>query len=96
MIYADNAGVVSQSPKQLRKITVAIVVVCAAFGLTESEAKTETMCLRTKGMPEPIAMFNIEADGKTKLNASEPPELSPSGGMPKDLGVNSGCRDKSS
>ena len=28
-----------------------IVVVCAAFGLTLSEAKTEIMCLRAKGMP---------------------------------------------
>ena len=29
-----------------------IVVVCAAFGLTVSEAKTEVMGLRTKGMRE--------------------------------------------
>ena len=29
-----------------------IVVVCAAFDLAVSEAKTEIMCLRTKGMPE--------------------------------------------
>ena len=42
---------------------VVIVVVCAAFGITASEAKTENMCLRTTGMPEPIAMFNIEAAG---------------------------------
>ena len=48
MLYADDAGVVSQSPKQLRKMMVVIVVVCAAFGLTVSEAKTEIMCLRAK------------------------------------------------
>ena len=52
MFYADNAGVVSQSPEQLRKMMGVIVVVCAAFGLTVSEAKTEIMCLRAKGMPE--------------------------------------------
>ena len=33
---------------------------------------------------------------KKKLNASKPPELSPSGGMSKYLGGNIGCRDKSS
>ena len=39
------------------------VVVCAAFGLTISEAKTEIMCLRTKGMPESTAIFSVQADG---------------------------------
>ena len=34
------------------------MVVCAAFGLTVSEAKTEIMCLRTKGMPESTAIFS--------------------------------------
>ena len=38
-----------------------IVVVCAAFGLTVSEAKTEIMCLRAKGMPESTATFSVEA-----------------------------------
>ena len=38
-----------------------IVVVCAAFGLTVSEAKTEIMCLRAKGMPEFTATFRVEA-----------------------------------
>ena len=37
-----------------------IVVVCAASGLIVSDAKTEIMCLCTKGMPEPIAVFNME------------------------------------
>ena len=52
MLYADDAGVVSQSPQQLRKMMGVIVVVCAAFGLTVSEAKTEIMCLHARGMPE--------------------------------------------
>ena len=41
-----------------------IVVVCAAFGLTVSEAKIEIMCLRAKGMPESSTIFNVEAVGQ--------------------------------
>ena len=36
MLYADDAGVVSQSPEQLRKMMGVIVVVCVEFGLTIS------------------------------------------------------------
>ena len=63
MLYADNAGVVSRSPEQLRKTMDGIVVVCAVFGLTVSEAKTEIMCLRAKGMSESTAVFSVEAAG---------------------------------
>ena len=63
MLYADDAGVVSQSPEQLRKMMGVIVVVCAAFGLTVSE-KTEIMCLRAKGMPESTATFSVDAAGQ--------------------------------
>ena len=72
MLYADDAEVVSQSPEQLRKIIGVIVVVCAAFGLTVSEAKTEIMCLRAKGMPESTATFSVEAaiQGCTTRRAS--------------------------
>ena len=41
--------------KQLSKMVVVIVTVCAAFGLTVSEAKTELMCLRTRGKPDAAA-----------------------------------------
>ena len=34
---------------------------CAAFGLTVSEAKAEIMCLRTRGMPNATATFSVEA-----------------------------------
>ena len=61
MLYADDVGVVSQSPEQLIKMMGVIVVVCAAFGLTVSEAKTEIMCLRAKGMSESTATFSVEA-----------------------------------
>ena len=59
MLYADDAEVVSQSPEQLRKMTGVIVVACAAFDLTVSEAKTEIVCLRAKGIPESTATFSV-------------------------------------
>ena len=64
MLYADEAGVVSQSSDQLRKMMGMIVVVCAAFGVIVSEAKTEIMCLRVKGMPESTAIFSVEVAGQ--------------------------------
>ena len=65
MLCADDAGVVSQLPEQLRKMIGVIVVVCAVFGLTVSEAKTEIMCLRAKGMPESTATFSVEGTSTT-------------------------------
>ena len=46
MFYAEDAGVDSQPPEQLKKMMGVIKVVCMAFGLTVSEAKTEIMCVR--------------------------------------------------
>ena len=71
MLYADDAGVVSQSPEQLKKMMGVIVVVCAAFGLTVSEAKTEIMCLRAKGMPESTATFSVKAAGQVYNQTNE-------------------------
>ena len=71
MLYADDAGVVSQSPQQPRKMTGVIVVVCVAFGLAVSEAKTEIMCLRPKGMPESTATFSVETTGQVYNQANE-------------------------
>ena len=64
MLYADDTGAVSQSSDQLRKMMEVIVVVCAAFGPTVSEAKTEIMCLRAKGMPESTATVSLEVAGQ--------------------------------
>ena len=64
MLYADDAEVVLQSPEKPRKTMGVIVVVCAAFGLTVSKAKTEIMCLCTKGMPESTVIFSVEAAGQ--------------------------------
>ena len=41
-----------------------IGVMCAAFGLTVSEAKTKIMRLRAKGMPESTAIFSVDAAGQ--------------------------------
>ena len=70
MLYADDAGVVSQSPKQLSNM-VGVTVVCAAFGLRVSEAKTEMISLRTKRMPESTAMFSVEAVGQVYNQTNE-------------------------
>ena len=48
-----------------------IVTVCAAFGLTVSEAKTEIMCLRTRRMPDAIATFSVEAAGQVYKQTHE-------------------------
>ena len=71
MLYTDDAGVVSQSPEQLRKMMRVIVVVCAASGLAISEAKPEIMCLCAKGMPESTAMFRVSAAGQVYNQTNE-------------------------
>ena len=71
MLYADDAGVVSQSPEQLGKMMGVIVVVWAALGLTVSETKTEIMCLRAEGMPESTATFSVEAAGQVYNQTNE-------------------------
>ena len=71
MLCANDAGVVSQSPEQLRKMMGVIVVLCAAYSLTVSEAKTEITCLRPKGMPESTATFSIEAASQVYNQANE-------------------------
>ena len=48
-----------------------IVVVCAVFGPTVSEAKSEIMCLRAKGMPESTATFSVEATGQVNNQTHE-------------------------
>ena len=71
MLYTDDTGVVSRSPEQPRKMMGVIVAVCAAFGLTVSEAKTEIMCLRAEGMPESSTTFSVEAAGQVYNQTNE-------------------------
>ena len=48
-----------------------IMVVCAAFDLTVSEAKTEIVCIRTNGMLESTAIFSKEAPGRVYNQTNE-------------------------
>ena len=48
-----------------------IVVVCVTFGLAVSEAKTEILCLRTKGMPGETYIFSVEAAGQMYHQTNE-------------------------
>ena len=55
----------SQSlPKKLSRMKSLIVVVCAAFELNVPDAKTEIICLRTKGVPEATTILSVEAAGQ--------------------------------
>ena len=47
------------------------MVVCAAFGLTVSEAKTEITCLRAKGMPESTVKFSVDVTGQVYNQTNE-------------------------
>ena len=44
---------------------------CAAFGLTVSETKTEIMCLRAKRMPESTATFSVKVVGQVYNQTNE-------------------------
>ena len=48
-----------------------IMVVCAAFSLTVSEAKTEIICLRARGMPESTATFSVGAADQVHNQTNE-------------------------
>ena len=67
MLYADDAGIVSRSRNSLAKMAD-IVAVCASFGLTVSEAKTETKCLMTKRMNR-VTCYTEAADQVYKPTA---------------------------
>ena len=47
------------------------MVICAAFDLTLSEAKTETMCLRSKEMPESNTIVSVEVTGQAYNHTNE-------------------------
>ena len=62
MLYADDAGIVSQSLEGLERMMAVFVTACSSFGLTVSEAKTGIMCLETKGGGK--VSFTINAAGQ--------------------------------
>ena len=71
MLYTDDAGDVTQSSEQSRKMMRVIVVVCTAFGLTVSKIKTDITCLRTKAMPDSTATLSVEVAGQVYNQTNE-------------------------
>ena len=66
MLYADDTGVVSTSPRGLTRMMGVIVVTCQEFGLTVSERKTEAMHLWSHPHTASNAL-RIEAAGQRTL-----------------------------
>ena len=62
MLYADDAGIPSRSSEGLERMMTVILTACSSFGLTVSEAKTEIMCMQTKGGWQ--VSFTINAAGQ--------------------------------
>ena len=63
MLYSDDAGVVSTSPRGLARMIDVVVVACQEFGLTVSENKNEAMHLWSN--PSIASnVLRIEAEGR--------------------------------
>ena len=58
MLYADDACIVSRSPRGLGRMMAVLVEVVGMFGLTISERKTETMCVPIPRTPATKIVFN--------------------------------------
>ena len=58
MLYADDACIVSWSPRGLGRMMAVFVDVIGTFGLTISESKTETMCISIPRAPATKIVFN--------------------------------------
>ena len=58
MLYANNACIVSRSPRGLGRMMAIFVEVFGTFGLTISESKTQTMCMPTPRAPATKIVFN--------------------------------------
>ena len=58
MLYADDACIVSRSPRELERMMAVFVEVFGTFGLTISESKTETMCMSISCAPATQIVFN--------------------------------------
>ena len=58
MLFADDAFIVSRSPRGLKRMMAVLVEVFGAFGLTISESKTETMCMPIPRAPATQIVFN--------------------------------------
>ena len=70
MLYADDAGVVSTSPRGLTRMMGVTVVACQEFGLTVSKKKTEAMHLWSHPHTASNAL-RIEAVGQRYKQTTE-------------------------
>ena len=58
MLYADDACIVSRSPRGLGRMMAVVVEVFGTFGLTILESKTETMCMPIPHAPATKIVLN--------------------------------------
>ena len=70
VLYADDACIVSRSPRGLAKMMKCIEGISGAFAVTVSE-KTETMCMPPPQTPP--TMMRVEAAGKPKNSCNSSP-----------------------
>ena len=71
MLYAEDAGIASESAEGLAKIMTIILTVFKAAGLTVSEKKTETMLLRTPNQVLPTSPLVVEAAGQRYMQTMQ-------------------------
>ena len=71
MLYAEDAGIVSNSAEGLAKMMTVIVAVFEAPGLTVSEKKTETMLLRTPKKAMWTSPLAVEAAGQRYMQTMQ-------------------------
>ncbi len=71
MLYADDAGIASLTRTSLAKMMTIIVTTCESFGLTVSEKKTETLCMRVRDKAAPKPVMAIEAAGQEYVQVDQ-------------------------
>ena len=59
MLYADDACIVSRSPRGLEWMMAVFVHIFGEFGLTTSESKTETICIPIPRASATQIVFNV-------------------------------------
>ena len=69
-LYADDACIVSRSPKGLAKMMEVIVEVCRAFTLTVSAKKTETTCTLPPRTPRTMVKSKHPGKPTNRFNPS--------------------------
>ena len=75
MLDADDACIVSRSPRGLAKIMEVIMEVCRPFALTASVEKTELVCMPPPRTPR--AMMRFEAAGQFTNSCNPSPAWGP-------------------